>query len=245
MNKSRLPCWLAIVCLPGTICLAWGSEPSEHIVDKWSEKAHAPPGTRQVLHKGKLWPPFPRPSGPKQHWIHQYHHAHYWPYPYNEQDEAYWRAIIDQQTANGWVQATTLQDYHFDPETQQLNSAGRKVLLWVLTQAPAKYRTIYISQGESRQVGEVRLAQVKKTIQEMELDEGAPLVSRPGVTPLGRPAEEIEHLRRLEINTMPRPRLFVVGTGNRGSGSNVGSGSNQQQGGGITGSSGYGGGMNR
>ena len=48
----------------------------------WAEKAALPVGTRQKCWKGKLWPPYPRPTGPKQQFTHLYHAAHYWPYPY-------------------------------------------------------------------------------------------------------------------------------------------------------------------
>ena len=38
-------------------------------------------GSRQKYKFGELWPPYPRPTGPKQHYWNRYHHAHYWPYP--------------------------------------------------------------------------------------------------------------------------------------------------------------------
>ena len=53
-----------------------------------------------------------------------------------------------QQQANlGWEGAMTLHDYHFGPETNRLNSAGQLHLRWMLTQAPAQYRSAFVSRG--------------------------------------------------------------------------------------------------
>uniref|UniRef100_A0A7C4LNY6 OmpA-like domain-containing protein n=1 Tax=Schlesneria paludicola TaxID=360056 RepID=A0A7C4LNY6_9PLAN len=210
---------LAAHGLAGTA--GWAQEPTKYSQEWWAWRAQDPPGARQVEKKGKLWPPFPRPQGEPQRWEHQYHHAHYWPYPYSCQDQAYVRGVIDQQAGNGWIAATTLLDYHFQDDTQELNSAGRRQLQWILTQAPLAYRGVYVAQGTSPQIGQLRIAKVREALDELGLDASAPVVLRPA-SPYGRPAEEIDFLRRLELQSTPRPRLFVVGTGTRGASNNAG-----------------------
>jgi hypothetical protein len=179
--------------------------------DEWYEqRAVDPPGTRQVFKYGKLWPPYPRPVGPKQTFWHSYHTAKYWPYPYNCEDRAFAVGIIQQQAGKGWAIATTLHDYHFDSETNRLNSAGEAHLRWILTEAPTPYRTAFVASGVSPQVGEFRLAQVQEMARQITGSDGCPILLRSDSF-LARPAIEIDTLRRLELQAQPQPRLFVIG----------------------------------
>lgn len=134
--------------------------------DKWADRATDPPGTRQVYKYGKLWPPQARPTGREQSWKHKFHHAHYWPYPYNDMDRQIVRDTLAQQTSGGWVLATTLHDYHFNAETNELNSAGRSHLYWIMTSVPAQFRTVFVAHGLSPQVDEVRVATVDRSARE-------------------------------------------------------------------------------
>lgn len=211
--------WLCLAAQGWAGTAGWAQEPTKYSQEWWAWRAQDPPGARQVEKKGKLWPPFPRPQGEPQRWEHQYHHAHYWPYPYNEQDEAYVRQLLEQQANNGWIAATTLQDYHFHPETQGLNSAGFRQLQWILTQTPPAYRSVYVASGSSPQVGSARVQSVHEALQDLATGDAVPVVLRPSVLLYTRPAEEIDYLRRMELQSTPRPRLFVVGTGSRGMGS--------------------------
>jgi hypothetical protein len=229
--------WAAVVA-QGLLGAVVAGEPAPYSDEWWALRASDPPGTRQVEKNGKLWPPFARPVGEKQHWMHQYHHAHYWPHPYNCDDQAYIRNIVQQQTNNGWVSATTLRDYHFDPETHQLNSNGRQHLLWILTGVPAQFRTIYVAQGFSLDEATLRQSHVEQATREIAADGHVPVLLRPELFQ-GRPAQEIDQLRRLELQSMPRPRLFTVGTaarsaGGGGGGSQAGGTSGQPQTGGTT-----------
>jgi len=230
-RSGKTRAWAALVAqglLGGAVSVIAG-EPAPYSDEWWALRAQDPPGTRQVEKDGKLWPPFARPVGDKQHWVHQYHHAHYWPYPYNCDDEAYVRNIWQQQAVSGWVSATTLRDYHFDPETQQLNSNGRQHLYWIVTAAPVQYRTVYVAQGLSIEEATIRQANVERVSKELCADAQVPVLLRHEMF-RGRPAQEIDQLRRLELQSMPRPRLFTVGSASR-SGGSAGGGGGQQAGG--------------
>ena len=91
----------------------------------YADRASDPVGSRQRLIKGKFWPPTPRPTGRSQIPSHRYHSAHYWPYPYKCEDRAFVRQVSNSQISNGWVMATTLYSYHFNPDTNQLTRSGR------------------------------------------------------------------------------------------------------------------------
>jgi len=184
-------------------------------------KAGDPPGQRQVEKHGKMWPPFPRPVGEEQAFWHKYHHAHYWPYPYNCQDKAYVQDVLHQQAAAGWTSATTLQDYHFDAETNRLNSAGETQLYWILTQAPISYRTAYVAQGRSAEQAQVRLASVEQMARSMIGESLPPILLRHDI-PVGRPASEVEAYRRKQLQAIPNQRLFTIGTSGGGGGASAG-----------------------
>ncbi len=198
-------------------------EPYPKSDEWWAIRAQDPPGARQVEKDGKLWPPFPRPVGEKQHWVHKYHHAHYWPHPYNCDDVSFVRNILDQQAAGGWVTATTLHNYHFESDTQELNSVGRDHLQWIVMGTPPQFRTVYIAQTFTPAIDTLRQTNVDKTIREFQPDGSVPILFRYDRTQ-GRPAQEIDQLRRMELQSIPRPRLFTIGGSSSGGGGAAGSG---------------------
>jgi hypothetical protein len=194
-------------------------------VKRWSKEwyemeSQAPVGARQEEHAGQLWPPFARPTGEDMQFSHKYHHAHYWPYPYNCEDRDFVRSLSAQQVANGWVSHTTLYDYHFDAETHQLNNSGNLKLKWILEHAPAERRMVSIQSGSSAVVSEGRMAAVRnesiRIVGESNMAEIAMRVTEP----LGRPATEVDGIRRAELLSMPSPRITYTSlpSGNAGGG---------------------------
>lgn len=170
----------------------------------YAAKACEPVGSRQVYKHGKQWPPYPRPTGPANLPSHIYHAEHYWPYPYNCQDADYVRTISSSQVSNGWVTMTTLYDYHFD-ETQQLNESGRMQLRWILENAPTRHRYAFVQAGADNATSEIRAAAVKtEAIRQVGPDQVPPVLVRV-TSPLGRPAEEIDDIRRLERKSIFKP----------------------------------------
>lgn len=189
----------------------------------YAQRAADPPGTRQIEKDGKLWPPYPRPTGHKQIFSHAYHAAHYWPYPYDCMDRGDVHALMDAQTSAGWVLATTLHDYHFNEDSQQLIDAARTQLIWILNSVPPQYRTVYVAQGTTAEMGQLRAASVEKFLRESGVVNVPPVVIIPE-TFEGRPANEVDRLRMLELQGIPRPRLFLIGVAARSGGGGGGSG---------------------
>ncbi len=146
MRRNRWQAWVRslIVPLSLTAGVAQAAGPFPFSEEWYRMRADDPVGTRQVEKHGKYWPPYPRPVGRKQTFSHAFHAAHYWPHPYNCEDQAYVRNILDQQTSAGWVNATTLHDYYFNADTQQLTEAGQTHLLWIAASVPPQYRTVYV-----------------------------------------------------------------------------------------------------
>ncbi|SFJ30189.1 hypothetical protein [Planctomicrobium piriforme] len=172
-------------------------------------EAHAsdPPGARQVYKDGKLWPPFPRPTGPHQLFVHKYHHTHYWPYPYVCDDRESVRTFVDAQVSNGWLSSTTLYDFHFDPATGDLNSAGKEHLYWIVHHVPMEYRQVHVAIGQDPKVTTERSRSVEIELARLGgSDPSMPVLTR-YADPVGRPASEVQAIFRSAQENMPPPIL--------------------------------------
>lgn len=200
---------------------------TEHRAEReayYAARACDPIGSRQIYKHGKLWPPTPRPTGPANLPSHIYHAEHYWPHPYNCQDSDYVRSLSAAQVSNGWVTMTTLYDYHFD-ETQQLNESGRMQLRWILENAPTRHRFAFVQAGNDSVSSEIRLAAVKANASQLVGPDQIPPVLVRVTSPLGRPAEEVDDIRRLERKSIFKPIITPpIGTNTIGTSAASGSG---------------------
>lgn len=198
-------------CEAGANCEACccGDDVKKGSPEWWAMQAESPVGARQVYKKGKLWPPFPRPTGPKQQFCHKYHAAHYWPYPYVCQDRAYVKQVMALQEDKGWERLTTLFDHHFDENTHQLTHSGMEHLIWILEEAPSTRRhQIYVQKTIGAEANAARVEIVRSALIELAGAEAADICIdvRAGRN-YGRPALEINTIREAEINSMPEPRI--------------------------------------
>ena len=191
----------------------------------YAARACEPVGSKQIYKHGKVWPPAPRPAGPANLPSHIYHAAHYWPHPYNSLDSDSVRSFSAAQINNGWVTMTTLYEYHFD-DAHQLNEPGRLQVRWILENAPARHRYAFVQAGADSASSESRLAAVKaEAMQLVGADQVPPVLIRV-TSPLGRPAEEIDDIRKLERKSIFKPIITPpIGTNSIGTSDASGSGS--------------------
>jgi hypothetical protein len=180
--------------------------------DRWSDEWYAERsgdlvGARQEFKHGKLWPPYPRPTGEEQEFSHRYHASHYWPWPYNCQDQAYVRNITAMHVENGWINETTLYEYHFHEEIHELNHAGQMQLRWILENAPEHHRVVFVQAGLGPHATQARLAAVRNNAVALIGEENLPPIIQRVATPYGRPALEVNRIRQAEIGSMPVPRI--------------------------------------
>lgn len=196
-------------------------EPRRWSSEWWANEAQKPVGARQIEKKGKLWPPYPRPCDDGgQQCCHEYYTAHYWPWPYVCDDRRYVRAISQEQINNGWTSETTLYSYHFDEHSNELTESGRLHLRWILENAPPQHRAVYV-QNTSAELNQIHLASVQKAATEIAGEGNVPAISLRVTSPLGRPALEVDAIRRAEIGSIPEPRIPIeaLPTGAGGGGS--------------------------
>jgi hypothetical protein len=199
-------------------------EPRWHTEAWWQMRSQEPVGTRQVEWNGKLWPPYARPVGPKMACSNVYHAQHYWPWPYMCADRQIVLDMTHIQEANGWLVETTLYDYHFNPETNELTVPGKLQLKWILENVPASYRAVWVQQAEDPAVSEQRINSVRMVAGRLTNQANLPTIAfRPGTAP-GRPAIEVDTIRRKELESIPSPRVaFEAGAANSSQGGGGGS----------------------
>ena len=195
MIRKSLAAMAAAACLSAAYAQAGWPFSSDGPIrgsDEYYEMhASDPVGERQVYKYGKTWPIQPRPTGPKQLWVHKYHTQKYWPHPYQCDDRATVRAVWQAQINNGWQAATTMYVYHFNEETQALNSAGLQHLQWILESAPAEQRQLYVQSVTDSSLNQTRIANVQQAAANLAGADAVGPVALRVTHSVGRPAEEV------------------------------------------------------
>lgn len=181
------------------------------------------PGVRTTYHSGRQWPTVARPTGCPETCVQRYHTAHYWPDPYRWQDRASVRAHINASSSAGWLTSTTLYEQHFDPNTQELNDAGRNHLKWILLYAPPQRRTPWVQAGDSPEVSQARLANVQMIAASIAPPQCVPQIMLRICQPYGASAQEVDLVRRAYLSSMPDPRISYTPQNGSSTGGSAGS----------------------
>ncbi|HEV7998836.1 MAG TPA: hypothetical protein VGP63_03075 [Planctomycetaceae bacterium] len=184
-----------------------GCEPRWHSDAWWAMRANEPVGARQCECKGLQWPPYPRPVGPPMTCAHIYHAEHYWPWPYLCTDRQVVLDMTRTQEANGWISETTLYEYYFNPDTNDLTTPGKTHLRWILDYAPASYRSVWIQQVDDPAASQQRMNAVRLAATQIAGGNNLPPIQFRVAMPPSRPAVEADTIRRKELQTIPTPRI--------------------------------------
>jgi hypothetical protein len=101
----------------------------------------------------------------------EYHRNARWPQPYSTLAQQSVRQPLDQQAENARQQLATLWDYHFETGTGKLNSMGRKRLEDIVGQSGTLGQKIFVQRLPSADETTLRLEDVRRELDEMDLDE--------------------------------------------------------------------------
>lgn len=181
-------------------------------------RSSEPIGQRQKYKYGKFWPPQPRPIGDPLPWQHRYHASCYWPYPYTAMDQADVNLVSDLQIANGWVSATTFYSYHFDEQTQTLNSSGLQHLQWLLEHVPLQHRHAFLAMSTDSSINDRRLSNMQESVTMLVGDASSLPIALRVSTQHGRPASEIDSIFKQRMENMDTPVIpfaNAVGSGSQ------------------------------
>ena len=136
----------------------------------------------------------------------------YWPEPFVHADRELVRSPLVAMTSNGWRLQTTLSDHFFEGESQTLTRAGQLKLRWILTQAPAHRRTVFVLRSMDPHQTELRLAAVRSYVQSSsQPGTASPDVLVSDTAPAGGAGDYFDQVDRQLKASVPPPRLPARG----------------------------------
>ncbi len=208
---------MPLVGVPGGAVAGWpfsADGPRRGSVEWYEQRAADPIGQRQVVKFGKLWPVDARPMGEPAPLIHRLHHNLYWPYPYDDLDKASVQEWSDLQVLNGWQDATTFYDYHFEPESQALNRSGRERLYYLMSRVPAEFRTAYVQASMvDPSLNGLRITSVQNEAARFVGPDQTPPVLLRVATPHGTPAADVDAIFQYRRANLTPPPVLSGNTG--------------------------------
>lgn len=224
MDRSRLLLLLGLLLVLPSVVRAdwpfWANGPIRGTPEYYDLHAADPIGQRQVCFAGKLWPATARPTGEPATCVAKFHANSYWPYPYSCADKAVVGQILNTQIANGWQQESTFFNYHFDPVTNELNSSGRDHLYWLLSSAPAEFRTAFVETSRvDPGISNARLASVQSEATRMVGVDQAPPIMLRVATPYGTPAQQVDAVFKYRTENLNPPPMVQYTSGASGASS--------------------------
>ena len=116
------------------------------------------------------------------------------------------RAPFAVMVAKGCQRQNTLGDYHFDPNTHELNRAGQLRVRWIVSQTPER-RTVLVYRGANAEITAARIDSVHRHMVSVVPQGDLPMVVDTGTPPLERPGDQIDHIQTRVISSMPEPVL--------------------------------------
>ena len=132
-----------------------------------------------------------------------------WPWPYICPDRIAVREPFCQMINNGWRRQNLLGPHHFK-SSKELTTAGELRVHWIMTQAPADRRTIYVERALEPEVTERRLAAVRDYAAKVVFDGQMPQVTDTNLVSEGRPAAVVDATNVRFYESMQPPVLPAV-----------------------------------
>jgi len=143
-----------------------------------------------------------------------------WPEPFRTVDRAAAREPFCIMTDNGWKMQNTIGTFLFDRETQRLNQAGDLLVKWIITQAPAHRRAVFVLKGDTPDATAARVESVQAAVAKYGGGQVYPVLLT-DCEPAGWSAAYIDSITQQFNATIPAPRLP---TDNGGGGASGGGG---------------------
>jgi hypothetical protein len=131
-----------------------------------------------------------------------------WPWPYVCADRIAVREPFCLMINNGWRRQNLLGPHHFSFDSSKLTSAGELRVRWIMTQAPAERRTIFIERDVDPTVTAERMATARAYISQVGATDGqlAQVVETHLISE-GRPASVVDETNVRFYESLPPPTL--------------------------------------
>jgi hypothetical protein len=142
------------------------------------------------------------------HYVKRGYHANkMWPWPYQCPDRIAVREPFCMMVNNGWRRQNLLGAHHFNPDSNQLTTAGELRVQSIMTQTPVDRRSIFIERSLNVDTNTARLATVREYATKVSTDGQTPMVEETYLISEGRPAEVVDATNVKFMQAMPAPVL--------------------------------------
>jgi len=150
----------------------------------------------------------PTPCDETVHYVRSgYHRNVEWPWPYVCPDRMAVREPFCIMVNNGWRRQNLLGPHHFNAEASQLTTAGELRVQWIMTQAPADHRGIFVERALDPSVTAQRLATAREYATQLTAEGQSPEVFETHLISEGRPASVVDATNVRFQESMPPPVL--------------------------------------
>jgi hypothetical protein len=147
-----------------------------------------------------------------------WHRNNAWPEPFSSADRAAQRAPFCLMVDNGWKMQNTVGTFLFDPNSQQLNTAGEHLVKWIVQQAPQHRKAVFVLKGDSPEATQSRIASVQAAVGRFACEGENPPVILTNTEPSGWPASYVDQMTQQFQATIPSPRLPAADSGSADAG---------------------------
>jgi hypothetical protein len=144
---------------------------------------------------------------------HGYRQNKAWPWPYVCADRIAVREPFYAMVNNGWRRQNLLGPHHFSANGDKLTSAGELRVRWIMTQAPADRRTIFIERDINPAVTADRLATTRTYATEVAPEGQLAQIFETNLISEGRPAAVVDATNVRFQESMPPPMLPATTVG--------------------------------
>ena len=142
-----------------------------------------------------------------------YHQNVAWPWPYICPDRMAVREPFAIMVTNGWRRQNLLGSHYFDPQTQQLTTAGELQIRWILTQAPPERRQLFVERSIDPAVTAQRVAAARQYASLVSDNGQLPPIYETNLMAEGRPATMVDMTNVRFMENMPLPVLPATSLG--------------------------------
>jgi hypothetical protein len=158
--------------------------------------------------------------------VQDYKRRNCWPEPFESHDRCAVEGMLASNIQRGWEVQNMISDYHFEPGTATLTEAGRLKVEWILTEAPAQRRMVFVHKTTTIQDTAARVAAVRQLAAQILPPGGDLPVYESGVAVPTWSADRVDIIARKANTSIPAPVLKSnSASGSGGSSGSSGSGS--------------------
>ena len=130
-----------------------------------------------------------------------------WPMPFQKADRQSVCQTLSAQIAKGWQRQNTMSSVYFNPETQELNEAGRRKLFAIVQSAPQEFQTIYVVRSIDAAANERRIASIQEASSQLFANQGSPQIRTVSTPPRSWSGEYVNTITTQRNDSIPKPRL--------------------------------------